>query len=80
MQARSAKDSRTDLAVLKVDDKRKFTYVKFADDEKVRVGDWVVAVGHPFGLGGTVTAGHHLRPGTRIVSVPMTTYLRSTQR
>ncbi len=50
-------DPRTDLAVLKVDDSRKFTYVDFADDAKVRVGDWVVAVGNPFGLGGTVTAG-----------------------
>lgn len=50
-------DSRTDLAVLKVSDPRKFTYVEFADDSKVRVGDWVVAVGNPFGLGGTVTSG-----------------------
>ncbi|MFD9898059.1 Do family serine endopeptidase [Mesorhizobium sp. NPDC059025] len=51
-------DQRTDLAVLKVDNKdQKFTYVEFADDSKVRVGDWVVAVGNPFGLGGTVTSG-----------------------
>ena len=50
-------DPKTDLAVLKVDDGDKFTYVNFADDAKVRVGDWVVAVGNPFGLGGTVTAG-----------------------
>jgi len=50
-------DQRTDLAVLKVDDARKFTYVEFANDGQVRVGDWVVAVGNPFGLGGTVTAG-----------------------
>ncbi|MGO4830935.1 trypsin-like peptidase domain-containing protein, partial [Rhizobiaceae sp. 2RAB30] len=50
-------DPRTDLAVLKVDDGNKFTYVDFADDSKIRVGDWVVAVGNPFGLGGTVTAG-----------------------
>lgn len=51
------RDPRTDLAVLKVNDKRKFAYVQFADDSKVRVGDWVVAVGNPFGFGGTVTAG-----------------------
>ena len=50
-------DERTDLAVLKVDGGGKFTYVDFADDAQVRVGDWVVAVGNPFGLGGTVTAG-----------------------
>lgn len=50
-------DPRTDLAVLKVDSKRKFTYVAFADDTKIHVGDWVLAVGNPFGLGGTVTAG-----------------------
>jgi serine protease Do len=49
-------DNRTDLAVLKVDADRKFTYVKFADSEP-RVGQWVVAIGNPFGLGGTVTAG-----------------------
>lgn len=49
-------DPKTDLAVLKVDDKRKFTYVEF-DKDKTRVGEWVVAVGNPFGLGGTVTAG-----------------------
>ncbi|WP_062016453.1 Do family serine endopeptidase [Aureimonas sp. AU4] len=51
-------DPRTDLALLKVDAKnQKFTYVSFADDAKVRVGDWVIAVGNPFGLGGSVTAG-----------------------
>jgi serine protease Do len=49
-------DERSDLAVLKVDDPRKFTYVDFAVEEP-RIGDWVVAVGNPFGLGGTVTAG-----------------------
>lgn len=49
-------DARTDLAVLKVNADRDFTYVKLSDDD-VRVGEWVVAVGNPFGLGGTVTAG-----------------------
>jgi len=49
-------DARTDLALLKIKDKRKFSAVPMAK-EKARVGDWVLAVGNPFGLGGTVTAG-----------------------
>jgi serine protease Do len=50
-------DPKTDLALLKVEGDQKFTYVEFADEAGVRVGDWVVAIGNPFGLGGTVTAG-----------------------
>ncbi len=49
-------DKRTDLALLKVDAKQDFTYVSFADDAPM-VGEWVVAIGNPFGLGGSVTAG-----------------------
>jgi serine protease Do len=49
-------DPKTDLALIKVDGKKDFPFVKFAD-QKPRIGDWVVAVGNPFGLGGTVTAG-----------------------
>lgn len=49
-------DERTDLALLKIKDKRKFKAVPMAT-EKARVGDWVLAVGNPFGLGGSVTAG-----------------------
>ena len=49
-------DPRTDLAVVKVDGETDLPFVNFAEDD-VRVGDWVVAVGNPFGLGGTVTAG-----------------------
>ncbi len=49
-------DPKTDLALIKVDGKGDFPYVKFADHEP-RVGDWVVAVGNPFGLSETVTAG-----------------------
>ena len=51
------RDARTDLAVLKVDEDREFTYVEFANADDIRVGDWTVAVGSPFGLGSTVTAG-----------------------
>ena len=50
-------DPKTDLALLKIEATQKFTYVEFADETGVRVGDWVVAIGNPFGLGGTVTAG-----------------------
>lgn len=49
-------DPRTDLALLKIQSDKKFPYVRFAETES-REGDWVVAVGNPFGLGGTVTAG-----------------------
>ena len=71
------KDKRTDLAVLKVDNaKRKFTYVTFADDNKIRVGDWVVAVGNPFGLGGTVTAGIVSARGRNIGAGPYDDFLQ----
>ncbi len=71
-------DPRTDLAVLKVDatDSSKFTYVDFADDAKVRVGDWVVAVGNPFGLGGTVTAGIVSARGRDIGAGPYDDFLQ----
>src|SRR5438128_3533954 len=49
-------DPKTDLALIKIDGRGDFSYVKFADATP-RVGDWVLAVGNPFGLGGTVTAG-----------------------
>jgi serine protease Do len=49
-------DEKTDVALLKVDAERDFPYVTF-DDGDIRVGEWVVAVGNPFGLGGSVTAG-----------------------
>jgi serine protease Do len=51
------RDEKTDLAVLKVQSKKKMSSVKFGDSDKLRVGDWIVAIGNPFGLGGTVTAG-----------------------
>ncbi|MFO1183277.1 MAG: Do family serine endopeptidase [Bauldia sp.] len=69
------KDDKTDVAVLKVDANRPFTYVKFAEDSP-RVGDWVVAVGNPFGLGGTVTAGIVSARGRQIGSGPYDDYLQ----
>ena len=50
-------DPYMDIAVLKMQTTDKFDVVKFGDSDKARVGDWVVAIGNPFGLGGTVTSG-----------------------
>jgi len=50
-------DEKTDLAVLKVEPDLPLPSVRFGDSDTMRVGDWVVAIGNPFGLGGTVTAG-----------------------
>jgi serine protease Do len=51
------RDTKTDLALLKVDPKKDLAAVHFGDSQKMRVGDWVMAIGNPFGLGGTVTVG-----------------------
>jgi serine protease Do len=51
------KDAKTDLALLKIEADHPLPFVKFGDSDKARVGDWVIAVGDPFGLGGTVTKG-----------------------
>jgi len=51
------KDAKTDLALLKIEAPKPLPAVKFGDSDKARVGDWVFAVGNPFGLGGTVTKG-----------------------
>ncbi len=51
------RDSKTDLALLKIDADRPLPHVAFGNSDAARAGDWVVAVGNPFGLGGTVTAG-----------------------
>tara|TARA_Y100001958_G_scaffold144072_1_gene121593 strand:- start:1255 stop:2652 length:1398 start_codon:yes stop_codon:yes gene_type:complete len=50
-------DPLSDIAVLKIKSKDKFAPVKFGDSDTARVGDWVIAIGNPFGLGGTVTSG-----------------------
>ena len=51
------KDPQSDIALLKVDDANKLTAIKIADSDKTRVGDYVVAIGNPFGIGQTVTSG-----------------------
>ncbi len=50
-------DPLSDIAVLEIDSNEKFKPVKFGDSDKARIGDWVIAIGNPFGLGGTVTSG-----------------------
>ena len=50
-------DPLSDLAVLEIQSKDKFVPVKFGDSDKARIGDWVIAIGNPYGFGGTVTAG-----------------------
>jgi len=50
-------DPRTDLALIKVESDRDLPVVRFGDSERTRVGEWVLAIGNPFGLGGTATAG-----------------------
>jgi serine protease Do len=51
------RDAASDLAVLKITGSKSFPFVKFGDSRNARVGDWVIAIGNPFGLSGTVTSG-----------------------
>ena len=50
-------DPLSDIAILQLETKEKFTPVKFGNSDNARIGDWVIAIGNPFGLGGTVTSG-----------------------
>ena len=68
-------DPRTDLALIKVDGRGDFPFVKLAETTP-RIGDWVVAVGNPFGLGGTVTAGIVSASGRDIGSGPYDDYIQ----
>ena len=68
-------DPKTDLALIKVDAGKTFPFVQFAQNEP-RIGDWVVAVGNPFGLGGTVTAGIVSARGRDIGSGPYDDYIQ----
>lgn len=69
-------DDKTDLAVLRVDAKKPLTAVSWGNSDKIRVGDWVVAVGNPFGLGGTVTAGIVSARGREIGAGPYDDFIQ----
>ena len=69
-------DKDTDVALLKIDGVKDLPIVAFGDDRRLRVGDWVVAVGNPFGLGGTVTAGIVSSIGRDIGNGPYTDYIQ----
>jgi serine protease Do len=71
------KDTKVDVAVLKVQSDKPLKAVKFGDSDKMRVGDWVIAVGNPFGLGGTVTAGIVSARNRDIDSGPYDNYIQT---
>ena len=71
------KDTKVDVAVLSVTPPKPLKAVKFGDSEKMRVGDWVMAVGNPFGLGGTVTAGIVSARHRNIESGPYDNYIQT---
>ena len=68
-------DSRTDLALIKVEDGSGFPFARLSEG-KARIGDWVLAVGNPFGLGGTVTAGIVSASGRDIGSGPYDDFIQ----
>lgn len=71
------RDTKVDLAVLKVKPDKPLTAVRFGDSEKLRLGEWVVAIGNPFSLGGTVTAGIVSARNRDINSGPYDNYIQT---
>ncbi|MBL4720993.1 MAG: DegQ family serine endoprotease [Alphaproteobacteria bacterium] len=71
------RDAKTDLALLKIESDHKLAFVNFGDSDKARVGDWVIAIGNPLGLGGTVTAGIVSARGRDIRSGPYDDFLQT---
>src|SRR3974390_1556367 len=70
-------DKKTDLAVLKFKPPKPLVAVKFGDSDKLRLGDWVIAIGNPFSLGGTVTAGIVSAKNRDISSGPYDSYIQT---
>jgi serine protease Do len=71
------RDAKTDLAILKVEPNPKLVPAKFGDSDNIRVGDWVLAIGNPFGFGGTVTAGIISARGRDINAGPYDDFLQT---
>lgn len=71
------RDQKTDLAVLKVEAKKPLPFVKFGSSAQMRVGDWVLAIGNPFGLGGSVSAGIISAANRNINSGPYDSFLQT---
>ena len=71
------RDPKTDIAVLKVDSPNPLIYLPMGDSQKIRVGDWVIAIGNPFGLGGSVSAGIISARQRDIRSGPYDTFLQT---
>jgi serine protease Do len=69
-------DTKTDLALLKITAKQPLPFVNFGDSDKERVGDWIMAVGNPFGLGGSVSAGIVSARGRDINAGPFDDFLQ----
>src|SRR6266446_9181740 len=70
------RDERTDLALLKVDTNQQLPHVTWGNSDDAKIGDWIVAVGNPFGLGGTVTAGIISALGRNINEGPYDDFLQ----
>jgi serine protease Do len=70
-------DKKTDLAVLKFKPPKPLVAVKFGDSDKLRLGEWVIAIGNPFSLGGTVTAGIVSARNRDIASGPYDNYIQT---
>ncbi len=69
-------DEKTDLAVLQIDVDETLPYVEFGDSDSARVGDWVIAIGNPFGLGGSATTGIISARGRDINAGPLDDFLQ----
>lgn len=70
------RDQKTDLALLKVEADKPLPYVEFGDSDSSRVGDWVIAIGNPFGLGGSTTTGIISARGRDIQSGPLDDFIQ----